>query len=66
VASMGGSGRAFARCPHLKIEMWGTQFRGGMLRCVPPAKDGIESPDFSSANDHSFEVNSFWELQFAL
>jgi len=25
------------RLPHLKIEMWGTQFRGGTLRCGPPA-----------------------------
>jgi hypothetical protein len=24
-ASMGRCGRAFARCPHLKIEMWGTR-----------------------------------------
>jgi hypothetical protein len=25
---MGGSGRAFARCPHLRIEIWGTRFCG--------------------------------------
>jgi hypothetical protein len=25
---MGGSGRAFARCPHIRIDVWGTRFRG--------------------------------------
>ena len=30
-------GSSFARMiPHLKIEMWGTQLRGGAVRCGPP------------------------------
>jgi len=29
------------RLPHLTIEMWGTQYRGGTLRCGLPAVDAL-------------------------
>ena len=48
---MGGSGRAFARCPHLRIEIWGTRICGGSVVGQPGLR---EFGGFAEADDAGY------------